>query len=295
MARYTPRKATLVVRDDTTQDKSANDALTDWMKSNGVKEGDTNKIDQVVSVAKDQGLTFYKMQHVSRLASMLPHVSVDADPLDRILYVLEDPGVKSFAERQVKSMKSTMNHEQAMDSAKTMIPIIEEVTGDNGSDVPPATMMVCIAAGKEIIDTVVEDLPFSPGVEELAVRVQERKTVASSLYPGVSKDNQFTHADYTKKQNRFTTPKKTDFYDVGEKVSNTMSKEFMDMDEEANDLLMQGYNLKEVVKFHNRAPQGYWETVAKEMDDDPDADFDQIYDKLEPQFNFHPDNREPLQ
>lgn len=294
MARYTPKKATLVVRDDTAQDKSAQDALESWMSSNGVEKGDTDKFDKVVSLVQEAKMTFYQMQHIARLAAMIPHVCAEADPLDRMLYILEDPGVKSFAERQVKSSKKAMTDAQARRIVTQMIPVIENITGDTGSSTPPATMMVCVMSSPGDIEHVVEDLPFSPSIEELAVRLQEASHVSSALYPAVSKEDRFTHADYEKKKNRFATPKKTDFYDVGEKVSTTMSKEFLDMDEEASDLLMQGYNLKEVVTFHNRAPQGYWETVAKEMESNPDADFDDIYDRLEPQFNFHPDNRDPM-
>lgn len=294
MARYTPKKATLVVRDDTTQDKFAQDALESWMSSNGVEKGDTDKFDKVVAAARKDAMTFYQMQHIVSLAAMIPHIAIDADPLDRVLYILDNPGVKSFAQRQVKSSRKAMTDAQARSVATKMIPVIEDVTGSTSHNTPPATMMVCVMSSQDDIAQVVQDLPFAPSIEELAVRLQEAVRVSSALYPTVSKDNQFTHSDYEKKQNKFTTPKKTDFYDVGEKVSTTMSKEFLDMDEEASDLLMQGYNLKEVVKFHNCAPQGYWETVAKEMEDDPDADFDGIYDKLQPQFNFHPDDRDPM-
>ena len=258
----------------------------------GIDDSDTSKFDEVVSLAEDGGADFYHMQYYLNLASVLPSISLDADPLDRVEYVMKDLAVKECAQRFIKHSYPTLTHMQAENKAQEMIPIIDDITGGLG-DADPAALVVCIMSRKESLIDIKEELPFTPDIYELSSRIKTTG-LSSSLYPAVAKENQFTAMDYNKSKNKYTTPKKTDFYDVGEKVSSTVGKEYMDVDEEASDLLMQGYNLKEVVKFHNQAPQGYWETVSKIMDSEPDTNFDEIYARLEPQFDFHPDDRQQL-
>lgn len=293
MARYKPQKAKLVARDDTKKDKTAKDAVISWLLAHSMSHGDTTKLDTVAELATQHNLDFYQMQHKIYLASMLPQIMDNADPLDRLVYLLEDSAVANLAQRRLKAAMPSFSHSQSVSLYKSAFPVICEITGDKDhTDYPIATQMVCILAGKELLLEVSQGLSFSPDINDLATRIQQTPMRrSSSLYPVVSKDKQFTALDYHKKENKYSIPKKTDFYDVGEKVSHTMSEEFLDMDEEASDLIMQGYNLKDVVRFHNQAPQGYWDKVAKLMDDET-MDFDQVYDKLEAEFNFHPDNRE---
>lgn len=293
MARYKPQKAVIVTRDDTRKDKKCSDALQEWMSSMGIDTEDTSKFDEVVALANDNDADFYHMQYYLNLASVLPSISLDADPLDRVIYIIKDLAVKECAQRFIKHSYPTLTHLQAKNKAQDMLPIISDITGRDPGDVDPAALIVCIMAGKDSLYSIAEGLPFTPDIYELSSRTKKTSSF-SSLYPAVAKENQFTAADYTKSKNKYTTPKKTDFYDVGEKVSSTVEKEYMDMDEEASDLLMQGYNLKEVITFHNQAPQGYWETVSKIMDSEPDTNFDEIYARLEPQFEFHPDDRQQL-
>lgn len=292
MARYKPQKATVVARDDTRKDKKCSDALKEWMSAMGIDDSDTSKFDEVVSLAEDGSADFYHMQYYLNLASVLPSIGLDVDPLDRVEYVMKDLAVKECAQRFIKHSYPTLTHMQAENKAQEMIPIIDDITGGLG-DADPAALVVCIMSRKESLKDIKEELPFTPDIYELSSRIKTTG-LSSSLYPVVAKENQFTAVDYNKSKNKYTTPKKTDFYDVGEKVSSTVGKEYMDVDEEASDLLMQGYNLKEVVKFHNQAPQGYWETVSKIMDSEPDTNFDEIYARLEPQFDFHPDDRQQL-
>lgn len=294
MARYRPQKAKLVARNDIAQSQTVKDGIIQWLKYSQLSSKDTQRINEVEQIALSQGLAFYQVQHRGYLASLLPQIDNQPDPLDRLYYVLSDPAVSTLSEHRSKSTTNKpLTHQKSKDIFVEMYPFITEIVGKfDPKDIPPATLMVCVLADKKEISAIAEDLDFVPDVDELAFRLQEKGEKSSSLYPVVSKDNQFTIASYKKQKNKFSTPKKTDFYDVGEKVSDTMSKGLLDMDEEASDLLMQGYDLKEVVKFHNRAPKGYWEKVSSLMDEDDSLGFDEVYGKLEAEFNFHPDNRE---
>ena len=293
MARYKPIKAKLVARDDTVSKKTPRDALDEWMSSMGVKSCDTSLYEEVLEIAKDKKANFYHMQHYLHLASVIPCVAAKADPLERIILIFNDVAVRQCAQRFIKQSYPILSHLQAKDKTESMIPVIDSVVGGiEESD--PAAIIICIMAGKDAIESVAEELPFTPDIYELASRVKDSTQSYSSLYPSVAKDHQFTALDYKRSQNKYSIPKKTDFYDVGEKVSSTVGKEYMDVDEEASDLLMQGYNLKEVVRFHSQAPEGYWEAVSKIMDKEPDASFDSVYDRLESQFHFHPDDRNQL-
>lgn len=294
MARYTPHKAVLVARDDTAVNRNPHDALSAWLSMVGSSLQETRKFDDVSRCIDEKGLTFYQVQNIGNLAAMIPHVSSDADPLDRIDMVLRDDKVKDVAQSRMKSFHRAMSHAEAVYYAEKLLPILNKVTHKGTQNAEQHVVVSALLHSEEDIMDIVDGLSFPPSLPELVSRLSQKKHDTSSLYPSVPKDKTVTRRTLEERRKRFTKPEKSDFYDVGEKVSVTMDKEFLDVDEEANDFLMQGYNLKEVVAFHNLAPEGYWEAVSQRMEDNDELDFNEVYDMLEEVFHFHPDDREPL-
>lgn len=83
-----------------------------------------------------------------------------------------------------------------------------------------------------------------------------------------------------------------DIYGGAGLIMSCMKEQYVDMDEDATDLIMQGVSIDIVLQFHEQAPAGYWKEVAERMNSDDNLSLDTVYDELEVVFNYHPDSRE---
>lgn len=135
-------------------------------------------------------------------------------------------------------------------------------------------------------------IPYSEAYQRL-----EKDKKKTSLYPSVSKNNVLTKEKWRARNlphKSVAKPKKVDFYEEGRQQEEAATGHHLDLDEYANDILIQGATMDAVLEYHTSVPLGYWDTVNAKMMD-TDMDIYDIYDSLESAYNFHPSQRiQPL-
>lgn len=241
-----------------------------------------------------QKKNYYYFDNLVRIASLLPQDSYDEDDTDRIVKVFTMPEYQSIAMGLSKNFHvKTITFHEALASISTLDDIAALGGYDSYSDVPQQDRQYVLRLihtpkhrVKEMFATTSRVLSFQEVYSGLLSRGGKR-----GLYPSVSKENQATSATILAK--KFKKPKKVDFYAEGEAMQKKFTSEFLDVDEEASDLMMRGVTMDAVLKFHNEAPRGYWEAVNNRMLKNEKLDIEQIYDSLSEVFDFHPDDREP--
>lgn len=92
-----------------------------------------------------------------------------------------------------------------------------------------------------------------------------------------------------KRKNSRTAKKVGDSYTAGRAEEDTLFSPQMEVDIVASEMIYEGYENKDIIAFHKRAPRGYWDHVIElSKDSEYNGDVEEIYEELEDEYNFHP-------
>lgn len=92
-----------------------------------------------------------------------------------------------------------------------------------------------------------------------------------------------------KHRNSKTAKRVGDSYTAGRSEEDILFSPQMEADIVATEMIYDGYENKDIISFHKRAPRGYWDRVVELSKDlDYSGDVEEIYEDLEDEYNFHP-------
>lgn len=80
-------------------------------------------------------------------------------------------------------------------------------------------------------------------------------------------------------------------YNAGRSESDTIKDVQFFADLAAEKMHLNGISPQEIIHFHNQAPQGYWDSVIVEMNNNPSLSYKEVYTILESQYEWNPSNR----
>jgi len=92
-----------------------------------------------------------------------------------------------------------------------------------------------------------------------------------------------------KRKNSKTAKRVGDSYTAGRVEEDILFSPQMEVDIVASEMIYEGYENKDILIFHNRAPRGYWDHVIElSKNSKYNGDIESIYEDLEDEYNFHP-------
>lgn len=284
--RYVPRKSSRLIEEDTTVfDGSPVNAVCSleelWVSLTQRKCVLSEENMRQLSLDVDRiGITEAMMLAVS--AAYIPRLG-DVDDFLRLHLVLAEPYIRKIAE-EVQSSANFPKREYEYvidDRVSALFPN----PPDSSSDI---VLRYIVASSSQFQEDEINDL-----VDAYHSLVH---TSSGSLYPPTSKGNRATKDNFSRKTS-FSSRNKS--YFSGSLTSGVVTgdsvDELMRVDDEAMLLLKDGVELSVVQKFHELAPDGYWEKVSEMAEDNKNDELIDIYDSLETIYNFHPYMRDAPQ
>lgn len=199
--------------------------------------------------------------------------------------------------RRVIMPLTNLNHERvARARMKNGDPVIEYVHPDTETTLSTLED-VADACETEITDWIESELEAAG----ILISLMDRKTlmkVANKVALHIGEDS-LVPTDILKHHSavlkgKITAKARADrgSYQAGVSESSTLDIVKFDVDPASERLMLKGKSTaEEIVQFHNLAPEGYWDRVRQELDNQPSFTPKEIYDLLRDEFDWHPSIR----
>lgn len=116
------------------------------------------------------------------------------------------------------------------------------------------------------------------------------KLLPIDLVNNMSNRNRKSSTNSNKKRKNSKTAKRVgDSYTAGRAEEDILFSPEMEVDIVATEMIYDGYDNKDIIAFHRRAPRGYWEHVIElSKNNEYNGDVEAIYEDLEDEYKFHP-------
>jgi hypothetical protein len=218
-----------------------------------------------------------RMQTVISGAARMPVRPRDPKDLRRVLYALQSPKgtLEALALLNEKDREVVPFPDSSLPVFKSTITDLEKSCRTNSADWTSAdheaaANLVHLYDAAEL-DKIADDTARERGVDAVLPTDMLRNTAAA--------------------RSGAKSQTKHQVYDAGRTEEAKLEGINFAADNLADHMRRKGKSVAEIRKEHDKAPAGYWDAVIDVLLDDPLQSFNNVYDDLRKQFNWHPNSR----
>ena len=242
--------------------------------------------DDLATVYKPKEKTREELQRMVRAASyLIPEKSnMYLDDSMRLIRYFKDYDLRIFVEKIMEYPHSEPILYKDRSKSNKMRKYILEKFNAHWSDLSlenKIAVISLVSLNKEQFDNLYQILEVNAEDPENLLPIDLVNTMGNR--------NRRNANSKKKRKNSKTAKKVGDSYTAGRAEEDTLFSPQMEVDIVASEMIYEGYENKDIIAFHKRAPRGYWDHVIElSKDSEYNGDVEEIYEELEDEYNFHP-------